>query len=176
MKKILFLILLITFSCKKQEEKLVNIVKVDYVSIGTKYGKLYKFFDVQETTIKNDDFTIFVYKDSTNFKRTDTLKLYKTGKVIFNDIIAEDIQTKKIDYNKIIFLHKVYIPRNEGISVDNFSGEIIYLTDDGIIARYGTASNYISLYKPNIYSELHNKILQCKLDFKRHPKELPGLP
>ena len=54
MKKILFLILLITFSCKKQEEKLVNIVKVDYVSIGTKYGKLYKFFDVQETTIKKD--------------------------------------------------------------------------------------------------------------------------
>ncbi|WP_395054858.1 hypothetical protein [Flavobacterium sp.] len=176
-KFVLSILLLIFISCNKEEEKLTNSIEVNYVSTGHKYGKLYKYFNLTETIIKNDEYTMLVYLDTISFKRIDTLKLYKDGKIIFNNVEVKNVDSKNIkNKNKVINVQKIYIPHIGDVSADNFSGEIIYLNFDGIIARYGITSNYISLYEPNIYSDIHNKILYQKIDFKRNKNELDGKP
>ena len=176
--KFYLLFIVILFSCEKKHEELNSNIKVNYVSIGKKYGQLSKPpFNIIEKIIKNKEYTMRVYIDTISFKRVDTLKIYNNGKIIFNNIDVEKVDAKSIqNKNKVIYVKKIYVPHIGNISVDDYNGEIIYLTNDGILARYGTASNYISLYKPNIYSDLHNKILYRKLDFKRHHMELEGLP
>jgi hypothetical protein len=178
MKKIILFIVILLFSCKKNQEKSISSIEINYVSIGSKYGQLCKPpFNITEKIIKNNELAIMIYEDTLSYKRVDTLKLYKKGKIIFNNVEVKIIDSKSITKNdKVINIKKIYIPHVGEMSVDNFSGEIIYFTNDGILARYGTASNYISLYRPNIYSDIHNKILFRKLNFKRHPEELIELP
>lgn len=178
MKKIVLLLAVILFSCKQKQEESISNINVNYVSTSKRYGQLCKPpFYIIEKTFKNNELTMMVYKDTVSYKRVDTLKIYKNGKIIFNNLEVEKVDTKKVENkNKVISVQKIYIPHKDEISVDDFSGEIIYLTNDGILARYGVASNYISLYKPNLYADLHNKILYRKIDFKRHHEELEGKP
>ena len=172
MKKIIVLITFIIVSCNRQEEKIISSVNVDYVNIEKNYGKLFKKFKVTETIIRNNDYLMFIYKDTSNFKRVDTLKFFKNGHITFNNTICEDIGKVNVSKGENASLHKIYIPRNSVISADDISGEILYFSSFGIIARNGIAANYISFYKPNINSKVHIKILNHTLNFKKHPKEL----
>lgn len=151
---------------------------MNYVFSGKKHGQLSKpTFNIVETTIKNDEYTMWVYNDSVNFRSIDTLIQYKGGKIVFNGIEVEKVDTKSIkNKNKRITVTKIYVPKIRNISVDNYAGKIIYLSNNGIIARYGIISNYISLYKPDEYKELKDKILNRKMNFKRNKNELEGLP
>mgnify|MGYP003612894068 CR=1 FL=1 len=178
MKKVILLFVIILFSCEKKQEKLINDITVNIVSTGEKYGRISRHpFTIIETIIKNDDCTMLVYKDTTAFKRVDTLKLYKDGKIIFNNVEVEKVDIKSIaDKNATIVVQKIYIPHVGAIGVDDFAGQIVYLANNQIVARYGTISNNISLYNPELYFVLHNDILYGKIDFKRHARESEALP
>ena len=179
MKYICIFFLLFFLFCKKRHEKIINnIIKVDYVSTGKNYGKLSKpSFYVVEKIMKTKDCVMMIYIDTVSFKRIDTLKVYSNGKIIFNNIDAVKIDEKRVlSKSKLICVKKIYVPYSDRISADSFGGQIVFLTDDGILARYGTNSYNISLYKSNLYDELHKKILYQNSFFKRHLNESKGLP
>ena len=178
MKKVTLLFVAIFFSCESKQEIVTNDIMVHIVSTGKKYGRIIRHpFKIIETIFKNDDCTMLIYKDTIAFKRVDTLKLYKNNKTTFNNVEVEKVGVKSVkSKNAKIIVQKLYVPHIGNIGVDDFGGEIIYLADNQIIARYGTISNNISLYNPELYFMLHNDILYRKIDFKRHARESQALP
>lgn len=175
MKKIICLLLLL--SCTNNVEKFSDLIKVNYASIGKNYGKTYKIYNLTRETFKFKDYTMFVYIDKNSFKKIDTVKVYKNKKVLYNNNLLEKIDVKKVTIsNKTDYVYKFYLANIGNVSTDNFAGEIFYINKNGIVARYGLISNYISLYEPNLYIDLHQKILHREIAFKRHKEELEGLP
>lgn len=178
MKKIIVFICFVHFSCLSNQEKSVNKIKVNFVSLSIKTkGHIYELLEANKTVLKSNEQTILIYHFFKGVNKNDTLKLFKNGEIEYKNVSLKKVDEKKImNKGKLIKVQKLYISHIGDISVDNFSGQIIYLANDDIIAIFGIVGNYASLYNPEMYSEIHNKILYQKLDFKRHPQELDGRP
>ncbi|WP_298395205.1 hypothetical protein [Flavobacterium sp.] len=178
MKKIIIFICFLQLSCISQQEKRVSKIKVNFVSLSIKTkGHIYEILEANKTVVKSNEQTILIYHFFKGANKNDTLKLYKNGVIEYKNITLKKVDEKKImNKGKLIKVHKLYISNIGDMSVDNFSGQIIYLANDDIIAIFGVVGNYASLYNPEMFSEIHNKILYNKIDFKRDSNELDGRP
>ena len=151
-------------------------VEVKYLSTRDikHYGNLVlcRPYNISQTIIKNRDYTMQIYKDSIGTKSIDTLILYRNGKITYKTVEGEKIDEKVVEIkNKNVLIQKIYFPHISPESVDNFSGQIVYLSQDGFIARYGIIGNHLKVFNPQLYADFHKAVLYKKTNFKRHKEE-----
>ncbi len=156
--------------CTNKPEKSIETVNVNVVRLDPDYGSLYKSYKLQQTTIRSNDTTTFIYND--NFYKTiDTIKLF-SNKFSYNRQVLKLVDTKKLVVNKeVTTVYKLFSPHIGAVGADNYGGQLFYINDKGVIIRHFVISNTIAVQRPELYNDLLYNILYKKINFKSHHED-----